>query len=74
VKKAGGIPPGGQSAKDEIKLFRELAQKDFGYDSDYQPEKGHEERVPSMDSLNREKVSSVMDKLDSATTKKEKKK
>jgi RHS repeat-associated protein len=74
VQKAAGLPPGGQSSKDEIKSFRELAQTDFGYDSNYQPENGHEERVPGMDSLNREKVGSLMDKLDSATTKKEKKK
>jgi RHS repeat-associated protein len=73
VQRAAGMPPGGQSSKDEIRSFRDLAQADFGYDSNYQPENGHEERVPEMDSLNREKVGSLMDKLDSATTKKKKK-
>jgi hypothetical protein len=64
---------GAQDSRNEIKAFRELAQdKDFDYDSDYQPENGHEERQPDMANLNREKVSSVMDKLDSATSKKKK--
>lgn len=73
LQTVAGLPPGGQDSTNEIKAFRELAEtKEFGYTSSYQPEKGHEERLPNMDNLNREKVSSVMDKLDEATTKKEK--
>ena len=72
TKMTDGLSHADNNGDAEIDEFRALAQgKSFGYDKSYEPEKSANEIDPSLGSLNKEKVSSTMDKME-ASVKKEK--